>query len=109
MRLGEIMQHGYIKAAAGTPEIRVADCIYNRDSIIKTMKAASGQGAKVLVLPELCITGYTCGDLFLQPTLLDGALDALRQIVRVSTGLKLLDVYKRQPSINSIISLTWHR
>ena len=84
------MQHGYIKAAAGTPEIRVADCIYNRDSIIKTMKAASGQGAKVLVLPELCITGYTCGDLFLQPTLLDGALDALRQIVRVSTGLKLL-------------------
>ena len=90
------MQHGYIKAAAGTPEIRVADCIYNRDSIIKTMKAASGQGAKVLVLPELCITGYTCGDLFLQPTLLDGALDALRQIVRVSQKKEVHKALTRQ-------------
>ena len=63
------MRDGFIKAAAGTPKIRVADCRYNSEQIIGLMREAAKQGVKVLALPELCVTGYTCGDLFLQDTL----------------------------------------
>ena len=78
------MRDGFVKVAAGTPEIRVADCIYNAQQIIALMKQAEEGHVKVLTLPELCVTGYTCGDLFLQDTLLDGALDALRAIMEAT-------------------------
>ena len=58
------MRDGFVKAAAGTPKIRVADCEYNAGQIIALMEEAAAQGVKVLALPELCVTGYTCGDLF---------------------------------------------
>ena len=70
------MRYGFIKAAAATPEIRVADCSYNAGQTVKLMREASEKGVKLLVFPELCITGYTCSDLFLQRRLLDGALTA---------------------------------
>ena len=66
------MRDGFIKVAAGTPKIRVADCRYNAEQIFTMMREADKQGVKVLCLPELCLTGYTCGDLFLQDTLLCG-------------------------------------
>ena len=72
-RGGFFMRDGFVKVAAGTPEIRVADCVYNAQQCIKLIREAEEQGVKVLCLPELCLTGYTCGDLFLQDTLLDGA------------------------------------
>ena len=84
------MRDGFIKAAAGTPKIRVADCGYNADQIISLMKEAAAQGVKVLALPELCVTGYTCGDLFLQETLLDGAERALERILKETEDLDLL-------------------
>ena len=84
------MRDGFIKVAAGTPKIRVADCDYNAGQIIALMKEAAAQGVKVLALPELCITGYTCGDLFLQPTLLDGAERALGRILEETKELDLL-------------------
>ena len=84
------MRDGFIKAAAGTPKIRVADCRYNAGQIISLMKQAAGQGVKVLCLPELCITGYTCGDLFLQETLLDGAEAALGHILEETGQLDML-------------------
>ena len=58
------MKDGFIKVAAGTPEVQVADCEFNADKIIEMAKEMEEQGAKVMVFPELCITGYTCGDLF---------------------------------------------
>ena len=67
------MRDGFIKVAAGTPQIRVADCRYNAEQIFTLMREADKQGVRVLALPELCLTGYTCGDLFLQDTLLRGA------------------------------------
>ena len=79
-----------MKVAAGTPKIRVADCEYNAGQIITLMKEAAAQGVKVLALPELCVTGYTCGDLFLQDTLLDGAERALGRILEETEGLDLL-------------------
>ena len=84
------MRDGFVKVAAGTPEIRVADCIYNSQQIIALMKQAEEGHVKVLTLPELCVTGYTCGDLFLQDTLLDGALDALRTIMEATRELEVL-------------------
>ena len=84
------MRDGFVKVAAGTPKIRVADCEYNAEQIIALMREAAAQGVKVLALPELCVTGYTCGDLFLQPSLLDGAERALGRILEETRELDLL-------------------
>ena len=74
------MRHGFIKVAAATPDIRVADVDYNKGQIIKQMDEAAEAGAKIIVFPELCITGYTCSDLFLQDILLNSAKKALVKI-----------------------------
>ncbi len=84
------MRDGYVKLAAATPRLRVADCQYNALQIIDLMETAALQGVKVLAFPELGLTGYTCADLFLQPTLLDGAERALEAVLRASVGLDLL-------------------
>ena len=84
------MRDGFIKVAAGTPKIRVADCVHNAGQIIALMKDAAEQGVKVLALPELCVTGYTCGDLFLQDVLLQGAEDALAHILEETAALDML-------------------
>ena len=74
------MKHGFIKAAAGTPEITVADCEANRNAILKVIHKMEKEHAKLMVLPELCITGYTCQDLFLQRQLLDSAWHTLKKL-----------------------------
>ena len=74
------MEHGFVKAAAVTPQIKVADTVYNAEQIILGIEEAAAAGAKIIVFPELCITGYTCGDLFLQGLLLQKALDGLLMI-----------------------------
>lgn len=84
------MKDGFIKAAAGTPDIRVADCDYNRGEIISLINKANAQGVRILILPELCITGYTCQDLFFQQALLDGALNALKTITEHTNGMDML-------------------
>ena len=81
------MQDGFIKIAAATPDLRVADCAYNASEIVKQAKQAAAKGAHLVVFPELCLTGYTCGDLFLQRTLLDGALAALDAVRRETAEL----------------------
>ena len=84
------MRDGFIKVAAGTPRIKVADCDHNAGQIVALMEAAAAQGVKVLALPELCVTGYTCGDLFLQDTLLQGAEDAMSRILEETSTLDML-------------------
>lgn len=74
------MKQGFLKVAAVTPKIRVADTRYNAEQICDGIRKAVAQGAKVIVFPELCITGYTCGDLFLQEKLLLEAKEALFKI-----------------------------
>ena len=64
------MKHGFIKVAAVTPDIRVADTAFNAGQICGAIEKAAGEGARVIVLPELCLSAYTCGDLFLQQSLL---------------------------------------
>ena len=84
------MKDGFITVAAGTPQIRVADCRYNAEQIFTMIREAARQGVKILVLPELCLTGYTCEDLFLQDTLLQGAEDGLRTILEATRHLDIL-------------------
>ena len=86
------MQYGFVKTAALTPSIRVADCAYNARQIIEVLRGAAAAGAEIACLPELCITGYTCGDLFFQPVLQQGAQDALADVLRDTAGLPLLFV-----------------
>lgn len=84
------MRDGFIKVAAVTPKVRVADTVYNAKKICEGIRGAAEQGAKVIVLPELSVTGYTCGDLFLQETLLVGALAALEEIRAFTVGCDAL-------------------
>lgn len=84
------MKDGYIRVATATPKIKVADCKYNTEVIVEMMEEAWEKKTKLLVFPELCITGYTCDDLFLQNTLIDGALKGLSQVVEASKGKQML-------------------
>lgn len=83
------MKYGFVKVAAATPEIKVADCIYNREQIVGMIKECEEEKAKLVVFPELCITGYTCGDLFLQETLLATALEQLQRIKESTKELEI--------------------
>ena len=74
------MKHGLLRVAAATPSIQVADPTYNAGQIINAVLQAP-EGTALLVFPELCLTGYTCGDLFLQDTLLRGAEKALQTVL----------------------------
>ena len=82
------MKDGFIKVAAATPDVRVADCEYNATEIIRMIHEMEEQGAKVMVFPELCITAYTCGDLFWQENLLE---EAKVQLVRIAEETKEVD------------------
>lgn len=84
------MKDGFIKVAAGTPKIRVADCEYNRNSILALIHEAEKQGVKLLALPELGLTGYTCGDLFLQMALIHGAESALSRLLAATAETDML-------------------
>jgi len=84
------MRHGFIKVAAATPQIAVGDVWHNVERIKEQIDEAVDQGAKVVVFPELCITGYTCQDLFLQNALLKSALDGLYELALYTDGLDVL-------------------
>ncbi|HEY8423920.1 MAG TPA: NAD(+) synthase [Clostridia bacterium] len=84
------MDYGFIRVAAATPEIIPADCDHNAKQIIELINKADAFDAQVVVFPELCVTGYTCGDLFFQDTLLKAALDALKNILDASINLEML-------------------
>src|SRR5262245_61617383 len=77
---------GFVRVAAAVPHLRVADCPFNADRIIALMKRAEDEGVRVLAFPELCVTGYTCGDLFHQPALQQAAVTALSRIVKATGG-----------------------
>lgn len=80
------MRDGFVKVAACTPDLRVADCLYNTARICKGIKEAYDQNARIIVFPELSITGYTCGDLFWQEALLKEAKHQLIHILARTKG-----------------------
>ncbi len=81
------MNYGFVNAVAVTPKIKVADVAYNGAEIEKLMREVSDKTGKLVVFPELCLTGYTCGDLFAQGLLITGAKKELIRLVALSTEL----------------------
>ena len=84
------MKYGFIKAAALSPRLQVADCQYNTREIIVALQTAAQDGVQLACLPEFAITGYTCNDLFLQRKLQQGALEGLEKILFASRELNLV-------------------
>lgn len=85
-----MQNYGFARVAAASPELRVADCVFNAEQIIEVINKANAEEVEYLVLPELCITGYTCADLFLQPKLQDSALEALLKITAATAEHKMI-------------------
>ncbi len=86
------MKNGFIKVAAGTPHIKIADPAYNAQELVRLATDADAQGVRVLVFPSLCLTGASCGDLFRNETLLSGAKAALKAYLAQTATLSLVSV-----------------
>lgn len=84
------MKNGFVKVAAISPCLKVADVTYNTSKILEKIEEAYKEKAGILVFPELCITGYTCGDLFMQKPLLKAAKEALFRIADDTAGREIL-------------------
>lgn len=96
-----MQNHGFARVAAASPELKVADCVFNSEQIIEVINNAAAQEVEYLVLPELCITGYTCADLFLQPRLLDAATEALLRITAATAEHTMIVIAGLPISIKS--------
>ena len=84
------MKYGFVKVAAATPHIRVADTQFNTQQIVEQISLAGKEGAELVVFPELCVCGYTCGDLFGQDVLLNGCVAALKTIAQSTKDSNIL-------------------
>lgn len=88
-----IVKDGYIKVASATVDVKVADTVYNVENMKKAIDAAENKKVKLLVMPELCVTGYTCGDLFLTSKLKQGAECAIDSIVSYTENKDVMVVF----------------
>lgn len=86
------MNYGYVKVAAAVPRVHVADCKFNARQIEKEIIIADGKGVQIITFPELCITGYTCGDLFAQQLLLEEAELGLMQMLNSTRQLDIISI-----------------
>ena len=86
------MKDGFFRVASATPDIKVSDTVYNADKIIELIKKAASYEVNFVVFPELCITGYTCGDLFFQEQLLISAETALMRICDETKDIDIISV-----------------
>ncbi|HOK36503.1 MAG TPA: NAD(+) synthase [Paludibacteraceae bacterium] len=84
------MNHGFIRVAAAVPEVRVADCAFNFSSIANLIQQAEKEYVQVICFPELCLTGYTCGDLFFQKQLLEDAEKSLNDLQLLTASTKAI-------------------
>ena len=84
------MKHGFVKVAAVSPKLKVADVTYNTQAIKTEIAEMAGEGVEVLVFPELCLCGYSCNDLFFQSLLQEQCMKALREITEYSQGISML-------------------
>ena len=105
------MKDGFIKVAAASPVIKVADCEYNAERVIDCIREAEEKGVKVLVFPELTLTGASCWDLFRHRVILDGAEKALVRVVEASAGTDVLAFVGLPlavgPRVYSVAAVLW--
>ena len=86
------MKYGFVKVAAAIPSVKVADCKFNAQQIDTQIAIADGKSVQIIVFPELCITGYTCADLFGQTLLLEEAEIALMQIMNNTRQMDIISI-----------------
>ena len=84
------MRDGFLRVAASTPEVKVADVQFNREEICRKIQEGRKNGVKIMVFPELCLTAYTCGDLFLQKSLLTAVKRELKALADFTKGSDML-------------------
>ena len=97
------MNYGYVKVAASVPRVRVADCKFNAGQIEKEIIIADGKGVQIIAFPELCITGYTCGDLFAQQLLLEEAEMGLMQILNNTRQMDIISILGMPVPLNGVL------
>ena len=84
------MKNGFVKVAAASPVIRVADADWNAERVIEVIRDADAKGVRILTFPELTLTGCSCYDLFTHRVLLDGAKTALLRVAEATEGMDML-------------------
>ena len=97
------MNYGFVKVAAAVPRVKVADCKFNSERLEGLITIAEGKGVQILTFPEMCITGYTCGDLFAQQLLLEQAEIALIQILNSTRQLDIISILGMPVVVNSTV------
>ena len=97
------MKYGFVKVAAAVPSVKVADCKYNAEQIESLIAVAAGKGVQIIAFPELCITAYTCGDLFAQQLLQGKAEMALLQLVNDTRHLDIISIVGLPVAVNSAL------
>ena len=97
------MNCGYVKVAAAVPRVKVADCKFNASEIEKEIIIADGKGVQIIAFPELCITGYTCGDLFVQQLLLEEAEMGLIQILNNTRQMDIISILGMPVALNGVL------
>ena len=97
------MNYGFVKVAAAVPPAKVADCKFNSERLEGLITIAEGKGVQILTFPEMCITGYTCGDLFAQQLLLEQAEMALIQILNSTRQLDIISILGMPVVVNSTV------
>ena len=97
------MNYGYVKVAAAVPRVKVADCRFNAEQIEKEIIIADGKGVQIIAFPELCITGYTCGDLFAQQLLLEEAEIGLIRILNDTRQMDIISILGMPVACNGVL------
>ena len=97
------MKYGFVKVAAAIPAVKVADCKFNAQQIDTQIAIADGKGVQIIVFPELCITGYSCADLFGQTLLLEEAEIALMQIMNNTRQMDIISIVGMPLTVNNTL------
>ena len=97
------MNYGYIKVASAVPRVKVGDCQYNLKEIEQMIACAEGQGVEVIVFPELCLTGYTCQDLFRQQLLLDAVEQSVLMLLDFTRQLDIITIVGAPITVGTIL------
>ena len=97
------MNYGYIQVASAVPSVKVGDCKYNLGEIEQMIVRAEGQGVEIIAFPELCITGYTCQDLFRQQLLLDAAEQSVMMLLDFTRQLDIISIVGTPIQIGALL------
>ena len=97
------MNYGFVKVAAAVPRVKIADCKYTAGQLESLIAIADGKGVQIITFPEMCITAYTCGDLFGQQLLLEEAEMGLMQILNNTRQLDIISILGMPIAVNSTV------